>query len=47
MKSENKMDSPSETQASPMVVGTLCIVGFLSALGAIATTIGCIVDSDW
>lgn len=30
-----------------MVVGALRIVGFFSALGAVAAIIGGIVDSDW
>jgi hypothetical protein len=30
------MDSPSETQASPMVVGALRIVGYFSASALIA-----------
>jgi hypothetical protein len=47
MKSENKMDFPSETQASSRVVGALRILGFFSALGAVAAMIGGIVDSDW
>jgi hypothetical protein len=47
MKSENKMDSLSETQASPIVVGASRILGFFSALGAVAAIIGGIVDSDW
>ena len=30
-----------------MVVGALCILGFFSALGTVAASIGGIVDLDW